>query len=307
MDGYTAGGGGSDPASLFSEERRRGLAAAFSRVGRALRELYARPASALGTTLVLVFFFMALFGPLIAPYSATEQIAGAARQAPSLQHLFGTDHLGRDVFSRVVLGARDILALAGLGTLLAVTIGTLVGMFSAYRGGWVDEISFRLFDSLLALPALLLALLLLGVVGPSRSSVLVVLVIVYVPIVARVVRSVVLSTKQKGFVEAARMQGESTASIVRRDIFPSVTPALTVEAALRFSYAIFLVASLGFLGVGVQPPNPDWGLMVSQARPYVSLTPWALYFPAIAIALLVIGVNLAADGLKRVLLPGRES
>ncbi|MCB0251387.1 MAG: ABC transporter permease [Anaerolineae bacterium] len=304
MAGNTTGGG-SQPASLATHERRA-LPAVFTRWWHALRELYARPSSALGTTLVLVFLAMALFGPLIAPYSATEQISGAARQAPSVQHLFGTDHLGRDVFSRVVLGARDILALAGLGTLFAVVIGTLIGLFSAYRGGMTDEVTFRFFDSLLALPALLLALLVLGVVGPSRNSVLVVLVIVYVPIVARVVRSVVLSTKQKGYVEAARLQGESTASIVRRDIFPSVTPALTVEAGLRFSYAIFLVASLGFLGVGVQPPNPDWGLMVNQARPYVSLTPWALYFPAAAIALLVIGVNLAADGLKRVMLPGRE-
>lgn len=305
MAGNTTGGG-SQPASLATHGRRA-LPAVFTRWGHALRELYARPSSALGTTLVLVFLTMAVFGPLIAPYSATEQISGAARQAPSWQHLFGTDHLGRDVFSRVVLGARDILALAGLGTLFAVLIGTLVGLFSAYRGGLTDEVTFRFFDSLLALPALLLALLVLGVVGPSRNSVLIVLVIVYVPIVARVVRSVVLSTKQKGYVEAARVQGESTTSIVRRDIFPAVVPALTVEAALRFSFAIFLVASLGFLGVGVQPPSPDWGLMVSQARPYVSLTPWALWFPAAAIALLVIGVNLAADGLKRVMLPGRES
>lgn len=272
-----------------------------------LRELTARPSSALGTALVLLFLMAALLGPWIAPYSAAEQVAGAARQAPSAQHLFGTDHLGRDVFSRVVLGARDILALAGLGTLIAVTLGTLVGLFIGYRGGLLDEVVFRAFDSLLALPALLLALLLLGVAGPSRQSVLIVLVVVYVPIVARVVRSVVLTTKPKGYVEAARMQGEGTASILRRDIFPAVLPVLSVEAALRFSYAIFLVASLGFLGVGAQPPSPDWGLMVNQARPYVSLTPWALYFPAAAIALLVIGVNLAADGLKRALLPGRQS
>lgn len=300
-------GGGSDPAFLVSQPQRRDLPVGFSRAGRLLRNLYARPSSALGTTLVVVFLFMALFGPLIAPYSATEQIAGAARQPPSAQHLFGADHLGRDVFSRVVLGARDILALAGLGTLIAVVIGTAIGMVSAWRGGWADEVTFRLFDSLLALPALLLALLLLGAVGPSRRGVLVVLVVVYTPIVARVVRGVVLSTKPKGYVEAARIQGEGTASILRRDLFPAVLPVLSVEAALRFSYAIFLVASLGFLGVGVQPPSPDWGLMVSQARPYVSLTPWALYFPAAAIALLVIGINLAADGLKRAVLPDRQA
>ena len=248
---------------------------------------------------------MAIFGPLIAPYSATEQNLSDARQAPSIEHPFGTDRLGRDVFSRVILGARDILALAGFGTLMAVIVGATVGLASGYKGGLVDEVVFRAFDSLLAIPALLLALLLLGTVGPSRNSVLAVIIIVYTPIVARVVRSVVLSVKPKGFVEAARVQGETNFHILYREIFPSVLPALTVETALRFSYAIFLVASLGFLGVGVQPPNPDWGLMVNEARNYVSLTPWALYFPAIAISLLVIGVNLMADGLKRALQSGQ--
>ncbi|MEA3338039.1 MAG: ABC transporter permease [Chloroflexota bacterium] len=266
-----------------------------------LRQLYARPASAFGTTVVLLFLLVALFGPLIAPYGATEQIPSEARQPPSADHPFGTDRLGRDVFSRVVLGARDILALAGLGTLIAVFFGTVVGLFSAYQGGWVDEVVFRIFDSLLAIPALLLALLLLGTIGPSRNSVLVVIAIVYTPIVARVVRSVVLSVKPKGFIEAARVQGESLGHILFREILPSVRPALAVETALRFSYAIFLVASLGFLGVGVQPPNPDWGLMVAEARNYYALTPWALIFPAAAISLLVIGVNLSADGLKRAL------
>ena len=275
-------------------ERSRGL--------RLFRELYARPASAVGVTIVLVFVFVAMFGPLIAPYGPTQQIASAARQPPSVTHWFGTDRLGRDVFSRVVYGARDILALAGLGTLLAVVAGTVIGLVASFWGGWADEVTFRVFDSLLALPALLLALLLLGTVGPSRNSVMLVIVIVYTPIVARVVRSVVLSTKQKGFVEAARIQGEPTGYILYREILPSVLPALTVEAALRFSYAIFLVASLGFLGVGVQPPNPDWGLMVSESRNYAELTPWALFFPALAISVLVVGVNLAADGLKRVLL-----
>jgi peptide/nickel transport system permease protein len=269
-----------------------------------LRSLYAQPASAVGTSIVLLFVLLAIFGPLIAPYGATQQILSEARQAPSAAHLFGTDRLGRDVFSRVILGTRDILSLAGFGTLLAVCVGTLFGLYSGYRGGWFDEALFRVFDSLLAIPALLLALLLLGTVGPSRESVLLVIVIVYTPIVARVVRSVVLGVKQKGFVDAARVRGEGVGYILGREILPSVLPALAVEAALRFSYAIFLVSSLGFLGVGVQPPAPDWGLMVNEARNYVSLTPWALYFPVAAISLLVVGVNLMADGLKRVLQGG---
>jgi peptide/nickel transport system permease protein len=268
---------------------------------RVFASLYSRPTSAFGTTVVLLFLFMALLGPWIAPYGGAQQIPGAARLAPSIEHPFGTDRLGRDIFSRVIVGARDIFSLAGTGTLVAVFLGTFAGLIGTYTGGMWEEVLFRFFDSLLALPALLLALLLLGTLGPSRNSVLAVIVIVYTPIVARVVRSVVLDVKTKGFIEAARMQGQPTSHLLFREILPSVLPALTVEAALRFSYAIFLVASLGFLGVGVQPPSPDWGLMVREARNYFSLTPWALYFPAAAISLLVISVNLMADGLKRAL------
>lgn len=273
-----------------------------------LRQLFVKPASAVGTSIFLLFVFLALFGPVLAPYGLNEQIALDARQGPTAAHPFGTDTLGRDVFSRVLYGAREILVLTGLGTLLAVIAGTFFGLISGYMGGWVDEVIMRFFDSLLSLPALLLALLLLGTLGRTGSSVLIVITVVYTPIVARVVRSVVLSVKSKGFVEAARLQGESLTRILFREILLTALPALTVEAALRFSYAIFLVASLGFLGVGVQPPSPNWGLMVKEARVAVSQTPWALYFPAAAISIVVIGVNLMADGLKRVLqAPSSES
>lgn len=280
------------------------LSSPLPAIWRAVRALYRRPTSAIGATIVLFFTLIALVGPWLAPYGLNEQIYSAARQPPSAAHWFGVDHLGRDVFSRVLIGARDILTLAGLGTGLSVISGVAFGLLSGYQGGLFDEILMRFFDSLLAMPALLLALLLLGTLGPSRSAVLIVIVVVYTPIVARVVRSVVLSVKSKGFVEAARLRGERLPYILLREILPSVLPALAVEAALRFSYAIFLVSSLGFLGVGVRPPSPDWGLMVSEARLQVRQIPWSLYFPAGAIALLVIGVNLLADGLKRILLSG---
>lgn len=270
-------------------------------LGTAFKRLYAQPISAIGTSIFLLFLLVALIGPLIAPYGENQSIVEDALQPPSARHWFGTDNLGRDVFSRVTLGAREIVALAGLGTLLAAFAGTVIGLLSGYRGGWFDEITMRLFDSFLSLPALLLALLLLGIMGPSQNSVLIVIVIVYTPIVARVVRSVVLSVKAKAFVEAAITQGEPLGRILGREILPSALPALTVEVALRFSYAIFLVASLGFLGVGVQPPNPNWGLMVKEARDNVNQAPWGLYFPAAAISIVVIGVNLMADGIKRVL------
>jgi peptide/nickel transport system permease protein len=272
-----------------------------TRLRTGTRLLFARPASAAGAVIVLLAILLTLLGRFIAPYGSSEQIAADARTPPSAAHWFGTDHLGRDVFSRVVLGAGEIVRLAGLGTLLAALAGTALGLLSGYAGGLADEALMRLFDALLAMPALLLALLLLGTLGASENSVLLVIVLVYTPIVARVVRSVVLPVKTRGYVEAARLQGESLGRILFREILPAALPALAVEAALRFSYAIFLVASLGFLGIGVQPPSPNWGLMVSEARDRVTQIPWALIYPAAAISLLVIGVNLFADGLRRVL------
>lgn len=256
---------------------------------------------------MLLFVLIAIVGPWLSPYSATQQIVADARQAPSWSHWFGTDILGRDIFSRVIHGTRSILSLTGLGALMAVISGTIFGLVSGYWGGLLDEIIMRVFDTLLAIPALLLALVLLGAVGRSQTSVLAVIAVVYVPIVARVVRSEVLSVKSLGYIEAARLRGENLPYMLFREILPAVLPALSVEAALRFSYGIFLVASLGYLGVGVQPPTPDWGLMVKEARSTARLTPWALYFPAGAISLLVIGVNLTADGLKSVLQSGTRS
>lgn len=267
----------------------------------ALRRLRQNPLAFVGGIVVALFLLMALFGPLIAPYSFDTQFIEDRLKPPSTQYLLGTDNLGRDVFSRIVYGSRDIISIAGLGSFTAVVLGTIVGLMATYRGGLAEEGTFRFMDSLLALPAGLLALLLLGAVGPSREAVIVVLIVVYVPIVARVVRSVVLDVKTKGFVEAARMRGESYVYILGREILPSVIPALVVEGSLRFAYAIFLVATLGFLGVGVQPPAPDWGLMVAQARNYAVPAPWMLFYPCAAIATLVVSVNLMSDGLKQIL------
>ncbi len=254
----------------------------------------------LGTVIVVVFLAVGIVGPWVAPYSAYDPFPGQKQQPPSREHPFGTDNLSRDVFSRIIIGSRDVIALAGLGTLLAVSLGTMLGMIVGYQGGWLDDLMMRLLDSLLALPATLLALLLVGAVGASRESVLIVIVVVYIPIVARVVRSVVLDVKTKSFVEAAKMRGENYFYILFRELLPSVLPTLAVEGSLRFAYAIFLVASLGFLGIGVQPPSPDWGLQVAAARNYWSTAWWMLFFPCAAIAILVVGVNLMSDGLKQI-------
>jgi peptide/nickel transport system permease protein len=301
--------------TLSGRQSRSSAGRFFVSFRRLLGGLFSRPQSAFGTLIVIVFLALTLFGPLIAPYGLNDQ-NHAPRQSPNPEYPFGTDFLGRDVYSRVVLGARSIFLTAGLGTLIAVTLGTLLGLFSAYQGGIADEIISRLIDAFLALPALLVALVVLGVIHDlelergswqaalADNSVLLVISLVYVPIVARVVRSVTLDIKTREFVQAAQTQGESRWYIMLREIFPSVIPALVVEASLRFSYAIFLVASLGFLGVGAKPPSPDWGLMVNENRSKYALTPWALEYPALAIAILVIGVNLMSDGIRRVMQKG---
>ncbi|MEO1287284.1 MAG: ABC transporter permease [Chloroflexota bacterium] len=288
-------------------------------------ELMSHPQSAIGTSLVLFFLILALFGTQLAPYPNPNDQSHDVRVAPTIdvtslslgEHPFGTDRLGRDVFSRVILGTSSIFGIAGFGTLIAVIIGTAIGLYMGYMGGITDEILGRVIDAMLAVPALLLALVMVGIfsevdVPPNSwqsalvdNAVLLVISVVYVPIVARVVRSTTLDIKTREFVEAAVIRGESSLYIMYREIFPSVIPSLVVEASLRFSYAIFLVASLGFLGFGLQPPSPDWGLMINETRgAFYNLTPWALNYPALAIALLVVGVNLMSDGIKRIVQKG---
>jgi peptide/nickel transport system permease protein len=271
------------------------------------RRLRRYPATLIGFTIVGFFLFLAIFGEWVAPFKFTEQELKNRLQPPSQSHLFGTDQFGRDIFSRVLVGSRDVFVVAGSGTLIAVFLGAILGMLSGYYGGLADEIAMRFVDVLLALPPLLLAMIILGTLGPSRINVTLIVGLLYIPTVARVVRSVVLDLKTRQFVEAAKMRGESSAYLMFREMLPSVLPALAVEASMRFSYAIFLVASLGFLGLGVQPPSPDWGLQVGEARTYFTQAQWVLLFPAGAIALLVVGVGFMSDGLRRMLLPGGVS
>ena len=199
---------------------------------KAFSQIVSQPLSLLGTLLVALFILLAVFGPAIAPYEYDTIIRGAARQPPSADFLFGTDRLGRDVFSRVVWGARDIIGLPTITTALSVLFGTGLGLTIGFFGGWLDELVSRALDSLLAIPALVLALVMLGTIGPSAVGIIFVIVLLYTPIVARVVRSATLNIRSQGFIEAARLRGESTAYILFREILPGVLPALAVEAAL---------------------------------------------------------------------------
>jgi len=271
------------------------------------RRLRRYPATAIGAMIVGFFLLMAVIGTWVAPYGYADQKLSERLQPPSAQHLLGTDQFGRDILSRILIGSRDVFIVAGSGTVLAVLLGLTLGLLAGYYGGLIDDIAMRLVDVLLALPPLLLAMIILGSLGPSRANVVFVVGFLYIPMVARVVRSVVLDLKTRQFVEAARLRGERRAYIMFRELLPNVLPPLAVEASMRFSYAIFLVASLGFLGLGVQPPSPDWGLMVGEARTYFQQAGCVLLFPAGAIALLVVGVGFLSDGLRRMLLPGGVS
>ena len=268
------------------------------------RRLKRRPAALVGTIIFCVFLLLAVIGPWVAPYNYAAQNAALRLHGPTLAHPFGTDDFGRDILSRVIVGTRNIFLLGGSGTLIAVLIGTAIGLASGYVGGITDEVVMRLLDVLLSFPSLLLALVLLSTVGPSNLNLVFVCAVLYVPMVARVVRSMVLDLKSKEFVEAAHARGEKRSYILFREILPNSLPPLLVQASMRFSYSIFLIASLGFLGLGVQPPSPDWGLQINEAQGFFTIAPWALLFPACAIALFVVSTNLMSDGLRQVMLPG---
>lgn len=261
----------------------------------------------IGFVIVIIFLLMALVGPLVVPYSFSDQNIEQRLQPPSEDHIFGTDEFGRDVFSRIIVGSRNVCIVAGSGAALAVFLGLLLGLIAGYWGGVLDDVVMRLMEVMMAIPGLLLAMLVLFSLGSSFYSVILVVGFMYIPVVTRVVRSVVLDIKTRAFVEAAKLRGESIRYILMREILPNVLPHLAVEASMRFVYAIFMVASLGFLGLGVQPPAPDWGFMVSEARPFYNVAPWVIFSPAASIAILVVGVSFVSDGLRRILLPGGVS
>jgi len=264
-----------------------------------LAQARAQPLATLGAAIVLLWAAIALLAPVIAPYSVTRGDYAHLLAAPSLQHLFGTDNFGRDVFSRVLVGSRTVLLLSVVSTLASLVCGSIIALVAGYYGGIVDEVLMRFADAALALPAVLLALLILAMMGPGNGGLFASTVIVFSPLVARVVRSAVLPLVGREFIAAAKLRGERGPSIMLRELVPNLLGVIAVEGSIRVGYAIFLIASLGFLGVGVQPPTPDWGVMVSDAQNYTTQAPWMVIFPALAISSLVIGINLVSDGVKQ--------
>jgi peptide/nickel transport system permease protein len=254
-----------------------------------------------GAVLVGFWVFCAFFGRAIAPDSpfATDILAKLAE--PSGAHWFGTDNLGRDVFARVLAGARDILIVAPLATLLGTVVGTALGLLTGYFRGLVDDVLMRIVDAFLALPVVIIGLLALTALGPSRTTVVLVIGFIFAPIIARTVRAAVLSERELDYVAAARLRNESAPYIMFAEILPNVAAPILVEFTVRLGYAIFAIATLSFLGFGIQRPAPDWGLQVADHYTLINAGYWwPTLFPALAIATLVVGVNLIADGITRV-------
>jgi peptide/nickel transport system permease protein len=268
----------------------------------AWRLLLRKPTFIAGAVILLFWIVCALFGAVIAPRDPYAQQLLATNAAPSGAHWFGTDQLGRDMLSRVIVGARDILFITPLATLLGTVLGTALGLAMGYLGGAIDIVVGRVVEAVLALPVVIVAFLFLVALGPSTTTLIVVIGFVFTPLIARTVRSAVLVESQLDYLSSARLLGEKAPHIMFVEILPNVVPAILVEFTVRLGYAIFAVATLSFLGFGIQPPTPDWG---SDIAANYGVLPagywWATLFPALAIASLVIGVNLVTDSIEQVL------
>lgn len=276
-----------------------------SRLSASLGRIRHLPRTLIIGAVILAFYaFVALTGRFWAPYDFAKTGTGIPFSLPGPEHPFGTDQLGRDIFSRVIHGTDDVLFLALTSTLISTLIGGILGLMSGLIGGWIDQLIMRTLDAIISIPFLVLGLLIVASSGPEQSGSYVLLilavVIVYAPRTARMSRAVAVDLVTRDFVVVARTRGESVFSIVWRELTPNALGVLLVEFGVRAGYAPIFIGSLSFLGFGVRPPTPEWGLMISENRAAIISAPVAVFAPAAALATLVIGLNLFTDGLSRV-------
>jgi peptide/nickel transport system permease protein len=284
----------------------------LQRIWQGISILFASKVALTGLFLVLFWVFVAIFAPLLTPYTPLEQDWKAPNQGPSKAHILGTDELGRDLWSRLIYGARVVLVILPLsenfwlpggtalwGVFVALLVGTTLGLIGGYYGGWLDEIVMRLLDAMMAVPIILLYMLIMAALGASAINVVIAITIVGTPGIARLVRSLTLDIRTREYIRAAETRAESPWYIMFVEILPNARGPIIVDAMLRVGYAIFAMGTLGFLGLGLPPPSPDWGSMVAKGREFIlEGSPWAALWPSIAIASLVVGLNLLADGLR---------
>ena len=254
--------------------------------------------------LVLIFFIVvAIFAPVLSPYDPYKNDLKNTLEEPSADHFFGTDELGRDILSRIIHGSRLSLLEGVFSVFIAILIGVPIGIISGYAGGKIDQVLMRLIDILLAFPGVLLAVAIISILGPNLVNAMIAVGVYTVPIFARLARSSTLAVKEEPFIEACRAGGMRNLRILYRHIFPNISAHLWVMAALRVANAILTAASLSFLGLGAQPPSPEWGAMLANGRNYLLIAPHLVIFPGLAIIVLVLGLNLFQDGLRMVLDP----
>lgn len=268
------------------------------RLWEALSVILRSPTAVVGLSIVLFWVVVAVFAPLLAPHDPLAQDSSAINQGPSPTYPLGTDNLGRDILSRLIYGSRVILVLAPVSVLASVIVGTVLGLVGGYFGGVVDEVVMRILDAVMAFPTILLYLIIIAAIGPSALNVVLAITFVGAPGIARLVRGLTLDIRTRDYIRAAEARGESPLYIMFVEILPNARGPLIIDALLRVGYAIFAIGTLGFLGLGLPPPTPDWGGMISEARKYIWTNPLGVLWPALAIASLVVGLNLFADGLR---------
>ena len=266
-----------------------------------LREMASRPSGAVGLALVIAHLLVALSSPWLAPYDFKSISATLILSPPDTSHWFGTDQLGRDVLTRTLLGGREAILVTLLATPIAVTWGALLGIYLGLVGGRLDDVLMRVVDAFLSLPWILKMLLLIATFGTGIEVLIPTLAFFYGIPVIRIARAAAHNVVARDFVMAARARGHGRFTIIRRELLPNVLDALMVEGAMRWSWMLLAFSSLSFLGFGVSPPTPDWGLMISDSRSFLAIAPWAGLYPIAALSSLIIGINLTADALAKAL------
>lgn len=269
----------------------------------ALLRIMKSKTSFIGLCIIMVLIITALLAPLIATHSPTDQSIIDRYQAPSSEHYLGTDELGRDIFSRIVYGTRISIQIGIIAVGISMIIGVLLGAIAGYFGKWIDQVIMRLIDILMAFPSILLAIALVAVLGPSLRNAMIAVGIVGVPQFARIVRAAVLSVKETEYIEAAKAIGAKHGRIIVQHVLPNCVAPIIVQATLGIGTAILDAAGLSFLGLGAQPPTPEWGAMLSDGRSALQTAPWVIAFPGVAIFFVVLGFNLFGDGLRDALDP----
>jgi peptide/nickel transport system permease protein len=270
---------------------------------RAWRRLIKRKGAVIGLIIIAVFVLLAVFAPLLAPHDPIQQSWTTIRKPPSLQHWFGTDESGRDLFSRVIFGARASLLAGVVSILIALGLGVPLGLLAGYGGRWTDALISRITDAMLACPFLILAIALAAFLGPSLQNAMIAIGLTVAPIFVRLTRGQVLAVKVEDYVEAARAVGNPPMRIAYKHILPNILPALIVQATISVATAIIAEASLSFLGLGQQPPAPSWGSMLNTAQRFLTNAPWMAIWPGLAIFLIVLSFNMLGDGLRDALDP----